>query len=60
MIEARYDYAGPYRSSQRANDVLEHMFASDQVSEGERPLIEGRAVRGTKGIVRRWYITLPM
>ena len=35
MIEARFDYAGPFKTAERANDVLEDLIASDQMSPGE-------------------------
>ncbi len=60
--EARFDYAGPYRSLERAKDILDDMFASGEVCEGEHPLVEGRTLRrgGRKNSIRQWYITLPM
>lgn len=60
IIEARYDYAGPYRSATRADEVLDHMFAADEVCEGERPQIESRKIRRDGKSVTRWFITLPM
>jgi len=60
MIEARYDYAGPFRSAERADDVLADMFNRDEVCEGERPEIVSRKPRIGGRYVKRWYITLPM
>ncbi len=60
MLEARYDYAGPFKSAQRADDVLGDMFAADEVCEGERPLIESRKLRRDGKAVTRYFITLPM
>lgn len=60
MTEARYDYAGPFRSRERAEEVLDNMFASDEVCEGEHPEIESRKPRLNGKYVRRWFITLPM
>lgn len=59
-IEARFDYAGPYCSMQRAEEVLDNMYAADEVREGERPTIERRKPRVNGKYVARYYITLPM
>ena len=58
MWEDRYDYAGPYRSMERADAALEHMFADGTVCEGERPDIETRLIRREGKRVTRFYITL--
>ncbi len=60
MIEARFDYAGPFKSADRADEVLGSMFNADEVCEGERPLIEGRKLRRDGKVVTRYFITLPM
>ena len=54
--EARFDYAGPYKSRERAEASLDDSFAAGDVSEAERPAIESRNT--AKG--RRYFITLPM
>ena len=56
MTEARFDYAGPYKSRERAESMLEHCFATGEISMAESPSVEGRAT--AKG--RRYFITLPM
>ena len=54
--EARYDYTGYYRDFERADAILQDLFASGQVSEGDRPKIERRVTpTGTF-----YLITLPM
>ncbi len=57
-MEARYDYAS-YKTYERASDALEDMFASGDVTQGERPKIEPRR-SSPKRPVERWVITLPM
>ena len=54
-MEPRFDYA-KYKSRERAELGLEDMFASGEVSEGERPKI---VRRNTENGVR-YFITLPM
>lgn len=49
--ELRYIAAGPYRTQERAEDVLEDMFARGDVCMGERPRIQRRN--------GGWAITLP-
>lgn len=41
----RYDYAGPYKTRTRAEQVLEDMFATGDASESEFPKIEDRSGR---------------
>jgi hypothetical protein len=53
----RYEYAS-YQSLQAAKATLEDMFATGDVTEGERPLIEKRQSRQYPGITR-YVITLP-
>ena len=60
MIEARYRYAGPFRSRASAEDALESAFASGDIVPSERPQI----VRYSYGLRREpnradFYITLP-
>lgn len=51
MSEPRFVYAS-CKTRERAEAILEDMFASGEVCEGERPLIERKG--------KRWCITLPM
>ena len=60
MTEARFDYAGPYREAMSAVAAVDDMFATGEICESERPLIEPRKVRRNGKPVTRWYITLPM
>lgn len=62
MTEARYDYAGPYKTIERAEAVLDDMFASGDVCAGERPEIERRGGKTASWSPARYrfYITLPM
>jgi len=55
-MEPRFEYAGPYKTRERAEAALEHCFATGEVVEGERPEVESR--KTPKG--RRWFVTLPM
>ena len=52
----RYEYAGPYRSIERAEAVLEDMYATGDVFECERPAIEAR--RGYRDRVSGRKITV--
>lgn len=51
----RYTYATA-KSLERANLMLENMFAEGEVSEGERPMIERR--KDHKGKTTHYEITL--
>lgn len=56
----RYDYAGPYKSFEKANDSLEDCFADGSVSSGEAPRVERRehkTASWAKGRTR-FYVTL--
>jgi hypothetical protein len=50
-MEARFVYFS-CKSLSRCEDMLEHLFATGEVCEGEFPKIERRG--------SRWCITLPM
>lgn len=58
-IEARYVYSS-HKTRDRAEDALEDMFASGDVCEGERPMIEARREGGLHPRIVAWQITLPM
>lgn len=53
----RFDYAR-YKTRERAEMSLEDSFASGDISQGDRPLIEPR--RDHNGRILYWSITLPM
>jgi hypothetical protein len=59
MTTARFDYAGPFNTAQRADEVLQQLVASDQLSpyEGE---IERRVHKTASKSRTRYYITTPM
>jgi hypothetical protein len=61
MTEARFDYAGPFMTAERANDVLEDLIASDQMSPHEAQ-IDRRAHKTASWSKShtRYYITTPM
>lgn len=54
----RYDL-GSYPSREKAESVLEHMFADGEICEGERPEIEKRSGRTRTGasLRTRYVIT---
>jgi len=52
---ARFDYVA-YKTRSMAEFMLEDMFATGEIVEGERPKIERREVMG--GV--RYVITLPI
>lgn len=56
--EPRFEYAGPYRSVERASDELANLFEQGDVSEGERPRVTSRQVRRDGKRVTRWFVTL--
>jgi hypothetical protein len=62
MKEARFDYAGPFKTEARADEVLSQMFACDEVCPSERPDIERRQTRKSPHFPSRirYFITLPM
>lgn len=41
--QLRYDYAGPYKTFERANASLEDSFAQGEISMGQGPRIERRS-----------------
>lgn len=61
MTEARYNYAGPYSSYEKAYDSLVESYADGDVSPSENPKIEkhSRKVASWDKTKPVWYITLP-
>ncbi len=60
MSRARFDYAGPFKTAQRANDVLEDLIASDQLSpyEGEIERRDHKTASWSKNRTRYYITTL--
>lgn len=54
----RYVYASWYKTRQRAEEVLEDLYATGEVCEGERPQVEGRKAMRDGQSVTRYCITL--
>jgi len=56
----RYDYAGPYKTEDRAQAVLEDAYATGDVLPAEFPRIERRGgkVASWAKAQYRWYITV--
>ncbi len=56
----RYNYATGFKTQESAYEYLENLYASDEVSEGEKPIIEHYKVwsKESGAYQYRWKITL--
>lgn len=57
----RFDYAGPYKTREKAEAVLEEMFATGDICAAEQPQVEVRSGKTASWSRKptRYFVTVP-